>query len=93
MTIDAAGLRVMFLLFCCHSPTGPLAVRQMRASWRGRGLEGTTIDGEEFDSSYKRGKPTTFAPNQVCHQLFVAVPCGTMLGPHGSRLLERQYNG
>ena len=26
---------------------------------------GTTIDGTEFDSSYKRGKPTTFAPNQV----------------------------
>merc|ERR1740117_1927320 len=26
---------------------------------------GTTIDGKEFDSSYKRGKPTTFAPNQV----------------------------
>jgi FKBP-type peptidyl-prolyl cis-trans isomerase FklB len=23
------------------------------------------IDGTEFDSSYKRGKPTTFAPNQV----------------------------
>ena len=27
--------------------------------------KGTTIDGSEFDSSYKRGKPTTFAPNQV----------------------------
>lgn len=27
---------------------------------------GYLIDGEtEFDSSYKRGKPTTFAPNQV----------------------------
>merc|ERR1712066_1158053 len=23
------------------------------------------IDGTEFDSSYKRGKPTSFAPNQV----------------------------
>jgi len=23
------------------------------------------IDGTEFDSSYKRGQPTTFAPNQV----------------------------
>jgi FKBP-type peptidyl-prolyl cis-trans isomerase FklB len=26
---------------------------------------GTLIDGTEFDSSYTRGKPTTFAPNQV----------------------------
>jgi len=26
---------------------------------------GTLIDGTPFDSSYKRGKPTTFAPNQV----------------------------
>lgn len=26
---------------------------------------GTLMDGTEFDSSYKRGKPTTFAPNQV----------------------------
>merc|ERR1719223_926326 len=26
---------------------------------------GTLIDGTEFDSSYKRGKPLTFAPNQV----------------------------
>lgn len=26
---------------------------------------GTLIIGTEFDSSYKRGKPTTFAPNQV----------------------------
>merc|ERR1719327_2107683 len=26
---------------------------------------GTLIDGTEFDSSYKRGKPLTFAPKQV----------------------------
>merc|ERR1719491_27289 len=26
---------------------------------------GSLIDGTEFDSSYKRGKPTTFAPKQV----------------------------
>ncbi len=27
--------------------------------------KGTTIDGEEFDSSYKRGEPATFALNRV----------------------------
>jgi FKBP-type peptidyl-prolyl cis-trans isomerase FklB len=27
--------------------------------------KGTLIDGTEFDSSFKRGTPTTFAPNQV----------------------------
>merc|ERR1712007_144556 len=26
---------------------------------------GTLTNGKEFDSSYKRGQPTTFAPNQV----------------------------
>ena len=26
---------------------------------------GTLIDGTEFDSSYKRGQPSEFAPNQV----------------------------
>lgn len=26
---------------------------------------GTLTDGTEFDSSYKRGEPLTFAPNQV----------------------------
>lgn len=27
--------------------------------------EGTLTDGTQFDSSYKRGQPLTFAPNQV----------------------------
>jgi len=27
--------------------------------------KGTTIDGKEFDSSYKRGKPAKFAVNRV----------------------------
>lgn len=37
-------------------------------------LSGTLIDGTEFDSSYKRGQPTTFAPNQVikvCNSQFL----------------------
>ena len=40
---------------CCLMPCG--AGFLLRA--------GTLIDGTEFDSSYKRGEPTTFAPNQV----------------------------
>mmetsp|Transcript_21701 Transcript_21701/g.36280 ORF Transcript_21701/g.36280 Transcript_21701/m.36280 type:complete len:159 (+) Transcript_21701:70-546(+) len=27
--------------------------------------KGALVDGTEFDSSYRRGQPTTFAPNQV----------------------------
>ncbi|KAL1507269.1 hypothetical protein AB1Y20_008117 [Prymnesium parvum] len=27
--------------------------------------KGTLVNGEEFDSSYRRGRPATFAPNQV----------------------------
>lgn len=30
-----------------------------------RACQGTLIDGTEFDSSYSRGRPATFAPNQV----------------------------
>lgn len=38
---------------------------------------GTTIEGEEFDSSFKRGQPTAFAPNQVraTQFCFSAVQC------------------
>lgn len=31
---------------------------------------GTLIDGTEFDSSYKRGQPLTFAPNQVIKGMY-----------------------
>jgi len=41
---------------------GPMPKRNTPCSVHYRG---TTIAGEEFDSSYKRGQPTTFAPNQV----------------------------
>ena len=36
-----------------------------------RGNPGTTITGEEYDSSFKRGKPSRFAPNQVRRNLFL----------------------
>jgi FKBP-type peptidyl-prolyl cis-trans isomerase FklB len=34
---------------------------------------GTLIDGTEFDSSYKRGAPLTFAPNQVRHKTWRSI--------------------
>ena len=30
---------------------------------------GRLIDGTQFDSSFDRGKPSTFAPNQVLHSI------------------------
>mmetsp|Transcript_22990 Transcript_22990/g.47835 ORF Transcript_22990/g.47835 Transcript_22990/m.47835 type:complete len:111 (-) Transcript_22990:2489-2821(-) len=36
---------------------------------------GTLIDGTEFDSSYKRGQPLTFAPNQVIKGWTEAMQC------------------
>ena len=52
---------------------------------------GRLIDGTEFDSSYKRGTPTTFAPNQVIKgwteamQLMVQGDKWEMCTPHLSR--------
>lgn len=41
--------------------------------------EGKLIDGTKFDSSYDRGRPTTFAPNQV------------VVGPNGDRSLASTF--
>ena len=59
--------------------------------------KGTLIDGTQFDSSYDRGEPTTFAPNQVIKgwteamQLMVEgdkwemyIPYDLAYGEHGS---------
>merc|ERR1719171_19362 len=35
--------------------------------------QGTLVDGTQFDSSYDRGQPTTFAPNQVIKGWTVAM--------------------
>ena len=43
----------------------PLAPSPLAATPCECHYKGTLIDGTEFDSSYKRGQPTTFAPNQV----------------------------
>mmetsp|Transcript_9085 Transcript_9085/g.18570 ORF Transcript_9085/g.18570 Transcript_9085/m.18570 type:complete len:150 (-) Transcript_9085:958-1407(-) len=37
--------------------------------------EGTLISGDKFDSSYDRGEPTTFAPNQVIKGWTEAMQC------------------
>ena len=46
-----------------EQPKGPSSVVQVH-------YRGTLADGKEFDSSYKRGQPTTFPLNRV-------VPCWT----------------
>ena len=39
--------------------------------------QGTLIDGTEFDSSYARGQPLSFAPNQVIRGWTEASECNT----------------
>jgi hypothetical protein len=44
--------------------------------------EGELLDGTVFDSSYKRGKPITFAPRQVIKG-WTEVSAGARLEAHG----------
>mmetsp|Transcript_46511 Transcript_46511/g.68753 ORF Transcript_46511/g.68753 Transcript_46511/m.68753 type:complete len:156 (-) Transcript_46511:117-584(-) len=59
-TVLDSGLQYKVLKSGPRPGPSPLASTPCDCHYRG-----TTIDGTEFDSSYKRGAPTTFAPNQV----------------------------
>ena len=65
-------------VLCVLCVIGSVSVCGLQVLNEGAGLEhpkvgtpcechyaGRLLDGSEFDSSYKRGQPTTFAPNQV----------------------------
>mmetsp|Transcript_66998 Transcript_66998/g.187074 ORF Transcript_66998/g.187074 Transcript_66998/m.187074 type:complete len:389 (-) Transcript_66998:179-1345(-) len=60
VTVTASGLQYRVLK--SGSPDAPQPAKDSPCECHYRG---TLIDGTEFDSSYSRGKPTTFAPNQV----------------------------
>ena len=55
-----SGLQYKVLQSALPDAKSPFASTPCECHYRG-----TLIDGAEFDSSYRRGKPTTFAPNQV----------------------------
>lgn len=54
------GIFILLIILSLASYTNPTADSQCDCHYAGR-----LIDGTEFDSSYKRGEPTAFAPNQV----------------------------
>lgn len=60
VTVTSSGLQYRVLKSGPDGAPSPKANSPCDCHYRG-----TLIDGTEFDSSYKRGKPTTFAPNQV----------------------------
>merc|ERR1712205_124719 len=60
VVVPPSGLQYKVLNAAAAGAKSPLAATPCSCHYRG-----TLIDGTEFDSSYKRGQPTTFAPNQV----------------------------
>ena len=60
VTVTSSGLQYRVLKGGPEGTPSPAANTPCSCHYRG-----TTIDGKEFDSSYSRGQPTTFAPNQV----------------------------
>jgi len=60
VTVTASGLQYRVLKAGPADGLKPLKNSPCECHYRG-----TLLDGTEFDSSYRRGKPTTFAPNQV----------------------------
>ena len=60
VTVLPSGLQYRVLKSGAADAPSPTKSTQCSVHYRG-----TTITGEEFDSSYKRGQPTKFAPNQV----------------------------
>lgn len=48
-----------------HASTNPLALSPNVSSRCHVHYRGTTIKGQEFDNSFKRGEPTVFAPKDV----------------------------
>ena len=55
-----SGLQYRVLKSGTDGARSPAANSPCKCHYRG-----TLVNGIEFDSSYKRGQPTTFAPNQV----------------------------
>jgi|TARA_B110000977_G_scaffold148685_1_gene188533 FKBP-type peptidyl-prolyl cis-trans isomerase FklB len=60
VTVTSSGLQYRVLKEGPDGTPSPSVSTPCSCHYRG-----TTIDGKEFDSSYSRDQPTTFAPNQV----------------------------
>ena len=54
--------KLQYIVLTEGEGTAPTATDKVTVHYKG-----TTIDGNEFDSSYKRGTPATFPLNRVVH--------------------------